>query len=169
MSFVLGVAIGLFLTVMQTVYLPYLALLSNVYDLNISLIICFSLLRRFREALALSFFFGLLMDNLSGGPFGIYILSYIWIIIATKKISSYLEKDSLLIFFIVSASGVMIQNAFAFYSVSIVTGEYLFGISMLKIVLKQLAYAICFSPILLWLIYKFLRRFAELNQKFYNI
>lgn len=50
------------------------------------------------------------MDNLSGGPFGLYLTTYLWLFIVVKLVIRYLHaRNNILLLFIVAA-GVLMEN-----------------------------------------------------------
>ena len=76
MSYFFNISVCLLLVILQTTIMPYLPPLDKFYDLLIPFIVYLSLSRPVRESLPFILFLGYIMDNLSGGPFGLYLTTY---------------------------------------------------------------------------------------------
>jgi rod shape-determining protein MreD len=160
MIIILSFAIGLFLTSLRTVYLPSFGLFQYLFDPNISLIISAFLFGKKKDGYIIAVILGFMTDNLSGGPFGIYLLSYIWTIIITQIISLYLQKESLLIIWASTSACIIIQNSSVYFM-----QEGLFFAEIFTALLKQIAIGLLLSPLLILLIKQVVRRLTGLNRK----
>mmetsp|Transcript_21551 Transcript_21551/g.10014 ORF Transcript_21551/g.10014 Transcript_21551/m.10014 type:complete len:159 (-) Transcript_21551:864-1340(-) len=148
MNFVFIMLIGFLLITVQSVFLSCLNFVSGFFDLIIFLVIYAGLFRPFKEGVVIAFFLGLLIDDLSGGPFGIYIVSYLWILLSVVWFANYFNKSSVLTFFILSVVGVLIQNGFIICSIIILTNDEIFCPSIiLNTVFKQIVWAIYLTPL----------------------
>ncbi len=74
-----GFCIGtcLFLIIVQTTLLPDIPLFRGMYDLLIPFVILISICLPVGESLPFVLILGLIMDNLSGTPFGLYVTFYL--------------------------------------------------------------------------------------------
>ena len=81
MNYLFNISACLFLVILQTTIIPYLPLLDKFYDLLIPFIVYLGLSRPVRESLPFVLFLGFIMDNLSGGPFGLYLTTYFWLFV----------------------------------------------------------------------------------------
>ncbi|MBW1649424.1 MAG: hypothetical protein JRJ44_01865 [Deltaproteobacteria bacterium] len=160
MIIILSFTIGLFLTVSRTAYLPSFGLFQYLFDSNISLIIAAFLFGEKKDGYIIAVILGLITDNLSGGPFGIYLLSYIWTIIITQIISLYLQKESLLIIWAATSACIIIQNISIYFM-----REGLFFTEIFTVLLKQIAIGLFLFPLLILLIKHIFRHFTSLNRK----
>jgi rod shape-determining protein MreD len=120
MSYFFNISVCLFLIILQTTIMPYLPLLDKFYDLLIPFIVYLSLSRPVRESLPFILFLGFIMDNLSGGPFGLYLTTYFWLYVGVRGITMFIQVGNrLLIIALIVAGGVLFENlislgAFAF-------------------------------------------------------
>ena len=110
MTHFLNICISLFLIVIQTTVMPHVPMFGRFYDLLLPLVIYLSIFRPVREGAVIVLVFGFLMDNISGGPFGLYLTAYIWLFIGVRWAITFLHVgDSFLLPFVV-AVGVLIEN-----------------------------------------------------------
>lgn len=110
MTYFLHICICLCLIVLQTTVMPCIPWFKNFYDLLFPYVMYLSIFRPVRESIVIILIFGFLMDNISGGPFGLYITAYVWLFIGVRWTITFLHVgDSLLIPFVVAA-GVLMEN-----------------------------------------------------------
>ena len=102
--------ICLILILIQTTIIPCFRLLSGFYDLFIPIIVYFGLYRKTRESVLVILFLGLIMDNMSNGPFGLYISVYFWLYAAMRWSSVYFHVRNKPFMIFTVASGVLFEN-----------------------------------------------------------
>jgi rod shape-determining protein MreD len=86
---------------------------------------------------------GFLMDNLSGGPFGLYLTTYFWLFIVVKLVIKYLHaRNNILLLFIVAA-GVLMENIIFIASVSMSGPDSRFLAITIRTVIFQILWAGC--------------------------
>jgi len=143
MSYCFNIGICLVLVILQTTVMPYLSVLDRFYDLLIPFLVYLGLFRPVHEGLLFVCFLGFIMDNLSGGPFGLYLTSYFWLLIGAKGITQMLQvgKHMFIITFIVAA-GVLAQNLIFLGSFAIFSPEQQFAGDAFKIVAVQILWAL---------------------------
>ena len=111
MSYFFNISACLFLVVLQTTVLPYMPLMDKFYDLLLPFIIYLALSRPVRESLPFVIFLGFIMDNLSGGPFGLYLTSYFWLYVGVKGVMTFIQVGNrLFIITPIVAGGVLLEN-----------------------------------------------------------
>ena len=111
MSYCFNIGVCLFLVILQTAVMPYFALFSRFYDLLIPFIVYLGLYRPARESLPFIFFLGFIMDNISGGPFGLYLTSYFWFYIGVIGITRLLQVGNrMFIIMLIAVGGVLAEN-----------------------------------------------------------
>jgi len=110
MTYCLHIFICLCLIVLQTTVMPHIPWFNNFYDLLFPYVMYLSIFRPVRESIVIILIFAFLMDNISGGPFGLYVTAYVWLFIGVRWAITFLHVgDSLLIPFVVAA-GVLMEN-----------------------------------------------------------
>jgi hypothetical protein len=149
MTYCFHVGICLCLVLFQTTVMPYFHLFDRFYDLLAPFVIYLSLFQSLRQSIPVILFFGFLMDSLSGGPFGLYLTTYIWLFIGVKWIITFLHVgDSFLLPFIVSV-GVLLQNFIFIGTIAISDPGTQFLSADISMVTVQVLWAIFTGPIFL--------------------
>jgi rod shape-determining protein MreD len=130
--------------------MPYLPLLDKFYDLLIPFIVYLSLSRLVRESLPFVLFLGFIMDNLSGGPFGLYLTTYFWLYVGVKGITAFIQVGNrLLIITFIVASGVLFENLILLGAFAILGSRQQFAGGALEIVAVQVLWAVFTGSLLL--------------------
>lgn len=101
---------GLMLIVLQTAFLPHFHSTRDYFDLLIPMVVFIGLFRPFREGLFCSTTFGLVMDGLSGGPFGLFTTSFFWVFAGAKWIINFLHAGNWVILPFLLAGAVLFEN-----------------------------------------------------------
>jgi rod shape-determining protein MreD len=148
----IGMSIGLL--IVQTTLLPLLPLSGQFYDLLIPFVIYLTLFRPAHESLPFVFFLGLLVDNLSGAPFGLYITSYFWLYAGVKMVASYLRLANRMLLALIVCGGVLVQNGLMLVAASLTAGSWKPMTQFIGIVTGQLIWALVTGPLIITL-YRF--------------
>ena len=150
MSYFFNISACLFLVILQTTIMPYLPLLDQFYDLLIPFIVYLSLSRPVRESLPFVLFLGFIMDNLSGGPLGLYLTTYFWLYVGVIGITMFIQVGNrLLIITLIVASGVLFENLILLGTFAILGSRQQFAGDALEIVAVQVLWAIFTGSLLL--------------------
>jgi rod shape-determining protein MreD len=104
------IGISLVLVVCRTTLLPGAPATENFFDLFLALMVYLAVFRPLHESIPLLLFAGILMDTLSGGPFGLYLTSYVWLFIALRLAALVIRVDAPIPLVILMAAGVLLQN-----------------------------------------------------------
>ncbi len=131
------------LVIFQTTIIPHIPLFNNFYDLLIPFIVYLGLFRPAREGIHFILALGFLMDNLSGGPFGLYLTTYLWLFIVVRLVIRYLHaRNNILLLFIVAA-GVLMENIIFIASVYMSGPDSQFFAITIRPVIFQILWAGC--------------------------
>lgn len=149
MIYCIYIAISIFLVIVQTTVLPNIPFTGQFYDLLIPLLIYLTLFRPPHESLPFVFFLGLLMDNLSGTPFGLYLTTYLWIYIGVKLVASYLRVGNRILMALIVCGGVLVQNVLIIGSAWVMDSARMLPADALTIVVSQLLWALVTGPVIL--------------------
>jgi len=101
---------GLILIVSQSlmagVFLPG----ELAYDILIPLVVYLSLYHPNGKSLLLVLCLGLMLDGITGGPMGIYVLTYFWMFAGIQMAVQFLQKDSPVLTVSAILLGVLLEN-----------------------------------------------------------
>ena len=150
MNYFFNISACLFLVILQTTIIPYLPLLDKFYDLLIPFIVYLGLSRPIRESLPFVLFLGFIMDNISGGPFGLYLTTYFWLYVGVKGVTTFIQVGNrLFIITLIVVSGVLFENLILLGSFTILGSGQQFAGDVLKIVAFQVLWAFFTGSLLL--------------------
>jgi hypothetical protein len=117
------IVITLCFIVLQTVILPCFSWFSHSFDLIIILVVFLSLNFSHYGVVAAIAGIGGIMDSLSGGPFFLYIFSYIWIFLIVQLVRQLVFQTSTLFVVAISLVSILIEQGLTFFSVFIQPGR----------------------------------------------
>jgi rod shape-determining protein MreD len=124
-------------------------LLEHSYDLPAVFVLYLGLFRHVRESIAVILLLGFVMDSLSGGPFGLYLTTYLWLFIGVRWVIKYLHAGNRILLPFVVASGILIENLiFLGTAVSLDPGAH-FSATALNTLAFQVVFAAFSGPFLL--------------------
>lgn len=153
MNAALSIILGIIFVVLQTACLPEFFTCRCYLDFLLPLVIYVSIVRPVAESILLVLFFGLVMDSLSGTPFGLYIITYVWLLLGVRGSMRLLDAGSFLLFPLVLASSVLFENLLFAFSVSAAPSMAVF---------KQAFWALVIAPFFLILFNALFLRFRKI-------
>jgi rod shape-determining protein MreD len=156
------IGISLCLVIIQTTVLLNLSPAGHFYDLLIPMLIYLALFRPSHESLPFVFFLGLLMDNLSGTPFGLYLTTYFWIYVGVKLVANYFRVGNRIMMALMVCFGVLIQNSLMVASALLMDSAWLPPSDAVAIISNQLFWALITGPLLLMLFRHSLGRLEQI-------
>lgn len=109
MKIVLSIFLGIFFAVLQTACLPQVCLSCRCFDMLLPLVIYLSIFRPVAESLSLVAFFGIVMDCISGSPFGLYVITYVWLLIGVRGSMRLLDAGSYFLFPLIMMLGMVLE------------------------------------------------------------
>ena len=139
----------LWLIILQAAVLPHFSLLSGFYDLLLPFIIYLGFSRSFRDSVPVIFFAGFVMDNLSGGPFGVYLTTYFWMFATIKWSIKYFQARNRTLWLLIVAIGVLFENLILFVPTALLQADDWLPIFSMNILLSQVFWAILTGPLFL--------------------
>ena len=149
MTYLYHIFIGSCLVIFQTVILPYFPFSNSFYDLLVPYIIYLGSHRPVRESIPVVIFLGFIVDSFSGGYFGVYITTYVWLTISIRWISTLIHLENYMLLPLIVVIGVLIENFILIMAIMIVNPEYNFSASVMGVVAVQIFWVICTGPFLL--------------------
>ncbi len=152
MVFFLNTAIGLILVVLQTATVPWLPGSDNCYDLLLPYVIYQGIFRPVRENVLLVVGVGVLMDQLSGAPTGLFVVIYLWILVGIRWGIRFFHMGNYFLVPFVVAAAVLLENAF-FAVVAVVSSHQAsYSVAPGAMVLAQVGWALVSAPLFMVLL-----------------
>ncbi len=145
------------LLIFKTTVMPYFLLFDRFYDLLAPFVIYLGLFRSVRESIPIIIIFGFIMDNLSGGPLGLYLTTYLWLFAGVKWVITILRvRDNILLPFVVAA-GVLLENIIFMGAITMFESGSRFSQADFSTVAVQVLWALVTGPIFL-IFFKYLHQ-----------
>ncbi len=98
------------LLIVQTSLVTFFDIFKNFYNLQAIFVVYLSLFRSWREGIVGAFFAGVLTDSLSGGPWGLYMTSCLWLFAGIKWIVGYLHVENIMLIPFIITGGILFEN-----------------------------------------------------------
>lgn len=164
MTYLYHICVGSCLVIFQTVIMPYFPLYKSFYNILVPFIIYLSVYYSLRESIPVVIILGIIVDNLSGGFFGVYLTTYVWLTMSFKWISTMIDLNNYVLLPLAAVIGVMVENFILFLAITVIDPDFQFSMSIISVVAVQIFWVIFTGPILIIIFSKtsvFLRKEAE--------
>jgi len=145
------------LFIFQTTIMPYFRMFDGFYDLISPFVLYLGLFRPARESIPVVLVLGFVMDNLSGGPLGLYLTAYFWLYAGVKWLITVMNvRDNILLPFVV-AVGVLLQNIIFMGTITMFEPGSRFSQAAVSTVTVQVLWAMATGPLFL-ILYNYLHQ-----------
>jgi len=151
MTYLLYTLVGLLVVVFQTTLSMHFAILGGIYDFFLLFVIYLGFYRTIREGFPFILLFGLFMDALTGGPFGLYLTSYFWLYVSTLGMTGFMRVGNNLILPLVVAGSILFQNIIFFGTMTLFIPDAKIPVFLYRNVLSQLLWSVVTGPVLILL------------------
>lgn len=151
MTYFLYTIVCLLMVVFQTTLPMHVALLGGMYDFFLLFVIYLGFYRAVREGFPFILFFGIGMDALSGGPFGLYLTSYFWLYIAVLGMTRVMRVGNTMILPLVVICSILFQNIIFLGTMTLFVPEATIPVFFYRNVLLQLLWSVITGPMLILL------------------
>ena len=148
MTYLFYVICGFVLILLETTIFPLLPFLRGSYDLMVPFVIYLGLYRPLAEGLPVAAVCGLLVDNLSGGPFGLYLFTYIWLLIGLRWTLQFFRLANPLVLPLVVVLGAIFEVVVVFGTLAVAARSLAPLTVALSRVAGQLLWALITGPLL---------------------
>ena len=135
--------------VFNTTIVANVPLLHGFYDLLLLFVIYLGFYRSIRESLVFIILFGIAMDAISGGPFGLYTTSYFWLYVFVLWLTRFMRVTNSMILPGVVICSVIIQNIIFLGSMTLLDPNVSTPSFSFKVVILQIVWSIFTGPILI--------------------
>ena len=149
----------LFLILIQTTIVPYFTAFNGIYDLLIPFAIFICICLPVRESLPFVLILGLIMDNLSGSPFGLYLTYYFWLLGGVRLILKFLRVSNKFLLSLVVLAAVLIQNLIVIGTFALSGPEWQLPADTFKNMALPIIWALLTGPLFLLGLLALSRRF----------
>jgi rod shape-determining protein MreD len=149
MIYLFYIMVFLGIAVFKTTIVVHLPLFHGFYDLLLMLVIFLGFYRSVRESLLFIILFGIAMDAISGGPFGLYTTSYIWLYIFVLWLTRFMRITNSMILPVVVICSVIIQNAIFLGSMALLDPAASIPSFSFKIGILQMVWSILTGPVII--------------------
>jgi cell shape-determining protein MreD len=152
MIYIVYVLLGIFWIIVQTTIIPFVFHANDFFDLVIPLVLFISAYHPMEKGLFAVLGLGLMMDLLSGGTFGLFLMTYVLLYSIVEWIRPYLDTHSVVLLTFLILVGILIEDIIFF----VIIGDFfsIVSTSVLRSFSLQLIWALLFGPLLLLLIYR---------------
>lgn len=110
MTYGFHIIVGFALIILQTCFVPFAALPGDMYDLQLALMLYLVLFRPMRETIFAAVVIGAATDSMSSGPYGIYSMTYLLVLVSGAWILRFLQAGNRILLPVFVAQGVVIEN-----------------------------------------------------------
>jgi len=151
MTYLLYIAVGLLVVVFQTTLSMHFAMFGGMYDLFLLFVIYLGFYRTIKEGFPFILLFGLFMDALTGGPFGLYLTSYFWLYMVILGMTLFMRVANNMILPLIVIGSILFQNIVFLGTMTIFTPEAELPVSSYRNVLTQILWSAFTGPVLILL------------------
>ena len=154
MTYFLYTVVCLLVVVFQTTLPMHFAMFGGMYDLFLLFVIYLGFYRTIREGFPFVIFFGLTMDALSGGPFGLYLTSYFWLYVSILGMIGFMRVGNNMILPLVVVGSILFQNIIFLGTMTLFVPEAKIPVFLYRNVLTQVLWSVITGPILILLFHR---------------
>jgi cell shape-determining protein MreD len=140
--------ICLILIILQTTIFPSIPVLDSFFDLIVSFIIYLGLYRPVRESVPVAIGLGIIVDNLSGSPFMLYIIAYFWVYFSVRMLTRILQVGMRFRLPIIVSSGVLLENLIFILTLTFLESGPQAPVFLAGAFMAQMLWAFCIGPFL---------------------
>ena len=154
MTYLLYTVVCLLVVVFQTTLPMHFAMFGGMYDLFLLFVIYLGFYRTIQEGFPFVILFGLAMDALSGGPFGLYLTSYFWLYVSILGMIGFMRVGNNMILPLVVVGSILFQNIVFFGTMTLFVPEAKIPAFLYRNILTQLLWSVITGPVLILLFHR---------------
>ncbi len=140
MNYLFHAGLSLLFLMFQTVLLPLFLPSIRFYDIFIPYVLYLSIFRPFFEGVFVILVTGLIVDSLSGAPFGLYGTTYLWLFMIVKWGANFFHAGNHLLLLLTVVTGVAMENLI-FWGMVALQGRGELPAAAIRIALAQIVWA----------------------------
>ena len=151
MTYLLYTVIFILVVVFQTTLSMHFAVFGGMYDLFLLFVVYLGFYRSIQEGFPFVILFGLAMDALSSGPFGLYLTSYFWLYICMLGMTRFMRVGNNMILPLVVVGSVLFQNIIFLGTMTLFVPEAKIPAFFYRNALTQTLWSLVTGPVLILL------------------
>jgi rod shape-determining protein MreD len=151
-----------FLMIFQTTVLANLPV--NAYDLLAPFVVYLAIYQGPRKALPVILFFGLMMDGLSGGIFGVYLTVYLWMYVGVRCAIQFLHVGNTILLPMLIIMGIFFECLVLAFCAVVLSPSTWPAEVVFSVLASQMTWAIFTGPLLV-ILFLSGQRFVERTRK----
>ncbi len=149
MTYLVYIAVFFSLLLIQTTIFP------TFFDLLIIFVVYIGFYSSLIEGLPVVILMGLIMDCLSGGAFGTFTTTYLWLYVVVTVVIQYLHVASRFLLVIALVAGVLWENLIIIMTIAMGVAGFQLSTVFMKNIAIQLLLVVCTGPPIFFLIKTF--------------
>ena len=138
----------------QTSVVPDLWGFDKFFDLIAIFIVYLAIYRPVGECVAFVILSGVVMDSISGGPFGMYMTVYCWLFVGIWIVKNYLHLGNSILVPLITTVSVFAENILIIAVMAMVEKNFVLGPETFRNVLIQLVWAAFAGPVVVFALRK---------------
>jgi rod shape-determining protein MreD len=136
--------------IFQTSLITFWDIFKNFYNLQTIFVVYLSLFRSRWEGFSGALFAGLLADSLSGGPWGLYTTTYLWMFAVIRWSMGYLHVKNVILVPFIIGGGVLFENFILAGTLAIIKNEFYFSPKIFHNIWIQFIWSLITGPFILF-------------------
>jgi cell shape-determining protein MreD len=137
------------IVIFQSTIIPHVSMFDRLYDLLIPFVTYLGLYRPARESLPLIIIFGFIMDSLTGGAFGVYLTTYVWLYAGIRWATKLIDVRSGILILLVVSLAVLFENIVLLATFVLLKPGAQLPQSAFQVVFSQMIWAFLSGPLFL--------------------
>lgn len=136
----------------QTSIAPNFRLFYDFFNLMSLFMVYLVLYRPNQEIIIFVVLTGILMDSVSGSPFGLYMTTYIWLSLGIKWTLKYLHKGNAILIPMIISGVILAENLIIMSVMALIEKNIYFHSENFRSIIIQLLCGVIIGPFLIYLI-----------------
>lgn len=146
----------------QTSVAPKIGFLRDIFDLMIVLVVYAAIYRPIKESVVFIMLMGVLIDNISSSPLGLYVTVYIWLFVGVRWIIRYLYASNVVLIPLIIAGSIVYENLLVIALMALFEKTFYLHSDMFTLIMTQVLWGLLMGPLLLLFVKNFRTKWETL-------
>jgi cell shape-determining protein MreD len=152
MAFGFNTLVIIIFLLFQTSIAPNFRDFFDFFNLMSFFVVYLALYRPSQEIILFVVLTGILVDSVSGCPFGLYITIYIWVSIGIRCVLKYLHKGNMFLIPMIIFGVILVENLMIIGVMAVIEKKIFLGPERFRLIIIQLLCGVLIGPFLICLI-----------------